>query len=116
MNKQFDEKIYYKYVRELSISQFIEITNILYAENRNNFTNFCVEAEKMTNKTIKPIKQFDEQFKFKKSLYTEAKIIKNEVIRKKIFADLRQIQKKLDDGIDCFIILRSVHEKIKKEI
>ena len=116
MIKQFDKKIYDKYVKQLTNTQFVNITVNLYINNKNTFKNFCIEADKVLNKTIKPIKQFDEQLKLKKSLYSEAKNIEDDVIRKKIFADLRDIQKKLDNKIDCVESLNAIQKNIKKEI
>ena len=111
---KFDLQKYNELITQITNEQFINICSNLYINSENTFENYIKEVEQIINNNNSI--DITEQIQLKKELYTKNKNIKDDELRKRNFKDLRNIQKKLDNKIDCLITLNVIQQNINKEV
>jgi len=109
---KFNLQKYNEIITQITNKQFISICTNLYIKNENTFENSTKEVKQIINNSI----DITEQIQLKKELYTKNKNIKDDELRKRNFKDLRNIQKKLENKIDCSLTLNVIKQNIHKEV
>ena len=109
---KFDLQKYNELTTQITNEQFINICSNLYINNENTFENYIKEVEQIINNSI----DITEQIQLKKELYIKNRNIKDDELRKRNFKDLRNIQKKLENKIDCSLTLNVIKQNIHKEV